>query len=143
MANFSKKTNRFEIIIVALIYLAFIVIGILSYRDYGISVDEWDLRLLGFVNLKYITEIFFHDISAKLDQILLIPKISDYSSNTHGVIFTLPMAFVEYFFNITDSQKYYFIRHYFNHLIFLISNFYKKNQNLFIERNFQFNSRNN
>ena len=124
MANFSKKTNRFEIIIVALIYLAFIVIGILSYRDYGISVDEWDMRLLGFVNLKYITEIFFHDISAKLDEILLIPKISDYSSNTHGVIFTLPMAFVEYFFNITDSQKYYFIRHYFNHLIFLISNFY-------------------
>ena len=40
MANFSKKTNRFEIIIVALIYLAFIVIGILSYRDYGISVEN-------------------------------------------------------------------------------------------------------
>ena len=124
MANFSKKTNRQEIIVVTLIYFIFFIIGILSYQDFGISVDEWDLRVLGFVNLKYITEIFFQNISVKLDEILLIPKISDYSGNTHGAIFALPMAFVEYFFNITDSQKYYFIRHYFNHLIFLISNFY-------------------
>ena len=124
MANFSKKTNRQEIIVVILIYLVFFITGILSYRDYGISVDEWDLRLLGFVNLKYITEIFFHNISEKLDKILMIPNLSDYSGNTHGVIFSLPMAFIEYFFNITDSQKYYFVRHYFNNLIFLISNFY-------------------
>ena len=100
MANFPKKKNRQEIIVVTLIYLVFVITGILSYRDYGISVDEWDLRLLGFVNLKYITGIFFHDISAKLDEILFIPKISDYTSNTHGIIFTLPMALVEYFFNI-------------------------------------------
>ena len=124
MFNFPKKTNRQEIIVVASIYLVFFIVGILSYQDYGISVDEWDLRVLGFVNLKYITEIFFQNISTKLDEILLIPKISDYSANTHGVVFALPMAFVEYFFDITDSQKYYFIRHYFNHLIFLISNFY-------------------
>ena len=124
MANFSKKKNRNEIIIVALIYFVFFIIGILSYQDFGISVDEWDLRLLGFVNLKYIMEIFFQNSSGKLDEILLIPKISDYSSNTHGVVFALPMAFVEYFFDITDSQKYYFIRHYFNHLIFLTANFY-------------------
>ena len=124
MANFSKKKNRNEIIIVALIYFVFFIIGILSYQDFGISVDEWDLRLLGFVNLKYIMEIFFQNSSGKLDEILLIPKISDYSFNTHGVVFALPMAFVEYFFDITDSQKYYFIRHYFNHLIFLTANFY-------------------
>ena len=63
MANFSKKTNRQEIIVVTLIYLIFFIIGILSYQDFGISVDEWDLRVLGFVNLKYITEIFFQNIS--------------------------------------------------------------------------------
>ena len=96
--NFSKKTNKYEIIIVALIYLVFLVVGILSYQDFGLSVDEWDLRLLGFVNLKYITDIFFQDVSTKLDEILLIPKISDYHSNTHGAIFALPMSFIEYFF---------------------------------------------
>ena len=70
MPNFSKKTNRHEIIVLTLIYLTFFIIGILSYKDYGISVDEWDLRLLGFVNLKYILDIFFNDISSKLDAIL-------------------------------------------------------------------------
>ena len=82
---------------VILIYLVFILIGIMTYQDFGVSVDEWDLRLIGFVNLKYIMDIFFQDSSENLDKILLIPKISDYSSNTHGVIFALPMAFIEYF----------------------------------------------
>ena len=95
----------------------------MCYKDFGISVDEWELRLLGFANLKYIMEIFFQNYLSKLDEFLIIPKTWDYYGS-HGAIFTLPMAFIEYFFNINDSQKYYFIRHYFNHLIFLISNFY-------------------
>ena len=76
MANFSKKTNRQEIIVVTLIYLVFFITGILSYQDFGISVDEWDLRVLGFVNLKYIMEIFFQNSLEILDEILLIPKFS-------------------------------------------------------------------
>jgi hypothetical protein len=124
MSFFSKNINRSNFIIVILIYSAFFIIGILSFRDFGLSVDEWDLRLLGFVNLKYIMEFFSQDSLPKLNTILSIPKISEYSSNTHGVIFALPMAYIEYFFNITDSQKYYLVRHFFNHLIFLISNFY-------------------
>ena len=124
MSIFFKKINNSEVILVTLIYLVFFIVGIFSYQDFGISVDEWDLRLMGFVNLKYIMEIFFQSAFADLDKILLIPDIADYSGNTHGVIFALPMAFIEYFFNVTDSQQYYFIRHYFNHLIFLLSNFY-------------------
>ena len=124
MPNFSTKQNKNKLIIIAVIYLIFFIIGILSYQDFGISVDEWDLRLMGYVNLKYVIEIFSQNATAKLDEILLIPKLSDYSGNTHGVIFSLPMALIEYLFNITDSQKYYFIRHYFNHLLFLLANFY-------------------
>ncbi len=86
MPNFLKKTNRHELIIVTLIYLIFFFIGILFYRDFGISVDEWDLRLLGFVNLKYITEILFNDVTPRFDEILLIPKFSEYYANTHGAI---------------------------------------------------------
>ena len=110
MTNFSKKTNRPEIITVTIVYLAFFIVGILSFQDFGISVDEWELRLLGFANLKYIVTIFFQDHLSKLDEILLIPETWD-DYGTHGAIFALPMAFVEYFFNITDSQKYYYIRH--------------------------------
>ena len=52
----------------------------------------------------------------ELDLILNIPVLSDYLG-THGAIFVMPMAFIEYFFNITDSQKYYFLPHYINHLM--------------------------
>ena len=123
MTFFSKKTNKHEIVIVPLIYLIFFITGLFSYQDFGISVDEWELRLMGFASLKYIMEIFFQDHLSKIDEIVSVPDSWDYYG-THGVIFGLPMAYIEYFFNITDSQKYFFIRHYFNHLIFLISNFY-------------------
>ena len=88
----------------ALIYLVFFITGILSYQDFGISVDEWDLRVQGFVNLKYIMEILFQNSSVKLDEILLVPKISDFSGNTHGAIFNLLMTFVEYFFDKISSH---------------------------------------
>ena len=57
MGNFSEKTNRQEIITVTLVYLTFFIVGILTYQDFGISVDEWELRLMGFARLKYIMEI--------------------------------------------------------------------------------------
>ena len=124
MINFSKKTNKFEIITVALIYSIFFIVGIMSYKDFGISVDELELRLLGYVNLKYIIGIFFQNHLSKLDEILLVPNSWDYYG-THGAIFALPMAFVEFFFNITDSQKYYFIRHYFNFISVFVNVFAK------------------
>ena len=75
MANFSKRTNIREVITVTLVYFIFFITGILSYQDYGISVDEWDLRVLGFINLKYIAGFFSQNISAELDKIILIPKL--------------------------------------------------------------------
>ena len=123
MLNFLKKINKQEIIVVFLIYTAFLGISIISFNDYGISVDEWELRILGFSNLKYVMNIFFENKSNNLNSILDIPELSDYLG-THGAIFAMPMAFVEYLFNIDDSRTYYLLRHYSNHLIFLISTFF-------------------
>ena len=133
--NISKKNKNIETSIVLLIYLIFLIFGAISFKDYGISVDEWELRFLGFVNLKYIQEILQLNSLDTVDQIKFIPDFHDFKAGfTHGVIFSLPMAFIEYVFAITDSQIYYWMRHYCNHLIFLISNFYffliiKKNYN--------------
>ena len=124
MKDLILRTKKTEIITITLLYLVFFAIGNILYKDFGVSVDEWDLRVLGFVNLKYVLEIFNNDISNEIDQIILAPHISNYYGSTHGPIIALPMAFLEFFFDITDSQKYFHVRHYFNHLIFLISNFY-------------------
>ena len=121
--NFFKNSKKEEIIALFFLYFVFFVIGINSFQDFGISVDEWQLRLLGFVNLKYIMQIFFQDKIYELNTILEIPDLTEYLG-THGAIFALPMSFIEYYFEITDSRNYFLLRHYINHFIFLISNFY-------------------
>ena len=116
---FSKKEN-YKKLAVFVLFGFFFLIGVLSYKDYGISVDEWELRLLGYANLKYVFNIFFESGVYKLDQILQIPVLSNYLG-THGAIFALPTAFVEFVFKIEESRNYYLLRHYLNHFIFLIS----------------------
>jgi len=123
MFNFLKKTKNQEISVVFLIYVILLSIGFFVYKDYGISVDEWELRILGFSNLKYIAEIFFQNSVVGIDKIISVPDLGDYLGQ-HGAIFALPTAFIEYIFNIEDSEKYYLLRHYLNHLIFLASTFY-------------------
>jgi len=124
MINFFKNTKKREIIICSLIYIVFFNVGVSIFTDYGISVDEWDQRVLGFVNLKYIFQIISPESLNILKQIIIVPNISDYSENTHGPIFAVLMAFIEYHFKIEDSQSYYLVRHLINYFIFFIGNIY-------------------
>ena len=123
MFNYFNKKESYKKIGIFFLFGCFFLVGIFSYRDYGISVDEWELRFLGYSNLKYLFNIFFESGVYKLDQIVQIPVLSDYLG-THGAIFALPIAFVEFIFEVDDSRNYYLLRHYSNHFIFLISVFY-------------------
>ena len=123
MANFFNKLKKIEIITIIIIYSIFIIIGLFVFKDYGVSVDEWELRVLGFANLKYIIGTILHKSTENLDKILSIPNLSSHLG-THGALFALPTAYLEYFFNIEDSKNYYLFRHYINHIIFIIANFY-------------------
>ena len=64
MIKLPTSTKTQGIIIVSLTYIVFLVVGMLCYKDFGISVDEWDLRVMGFVNLKYLMEILFQKYRA-------------------------------------------------------------------------------
>ena len=123
MSGLFKKSTKKEILVVGLFYIIIVYVGIYIYKDFGISVDEWELRIFGFTNLSYILSLIDYNSLDKLNQILETPPINDYNG-THGVIFSLPAAFLEYFLNIKDSQSYYYLRHYLNHLLFIIGNFY-------------------
>lgn len=123
MFNKIKKTRKQEIVSVFLLYIIFLFVGSSVFKDYGISVDEWELRLHGFSNLIYICNIFFKETALSLQTIGSIPVLSDYYG-THGPIFNLSTAFIEFFFSIEDSRNYYLMRHYLNYLIFIVGNFY-------------------
>jgi hypothetical protein len=118
-----KNIKYIEILLIILIYLVFFSISLLSFKDFGISIDEWEIRVNGFVNLKYIWLTLFNTVPVKLEQIMEIPELSIYYG-THGVYFAILISSIEYIFNIQDEQKVYFISHFINHLIFLLANFY-------------------
>ena len=96
-------------------------IGIAFYDDYGIALDEDNSRINGFVSLKYIFEIFLPNKIHLINEIIEVPNINMHSEKGIGVVFDLPMAFIEYFFKVEDPRTFYLIRHFSNFLIFYVS----------------------
>ena len=107
-----QKYKNFPVII---IFSSFLIIGILIYGDYGISWDEYYHRINGFVSLNFLRKTFFLDIYPGLEH---DSKFLAESSKMYGVLFDLPMAFIEKKLQIDDPKNYFLIRHFFNFFIF-------------------------
>ena len=120
----------------------FFFIGILTFKDYGISVDEEYQRIAGFYWLNYLLSFTSFEnlksISAfKFDQIVdfTLPHPKDHIY--YGILFDLPMAFFEVIFKIEDPKDYFYFRHLSNFLLFFIASifFYKLLLNRFLSYN--------
>ena len=81
-----------------------------------ISIDEEFQRRVGFYWLNYVLNFTPFDelkdiASFKLQQIkgLSLPTAKD--NSWYGVIFDLPIAFLEVLFKIDDPKKYFHLRH--------------------------------
>ena len=106
---------------VILIFFTYLIIGIFIYDDYGISFDEFNHRINGFVALNFFREIFSLDIYPGLEH---SGKAFAESTKQYGVLFDLPMAFIEKKLHIEDSKNYFLLRHFFNFIIFYISSIF-------------------
>ena len=107
--------------LISLYFFTLLTVGFLIFPDYGISIDEDNTRINGFVSLKYIFEIFFPNLINDIDKFTNIPSMSEWDEQGVGVIFDLPTAFIEWIFQIEDSRKYYLMRHFVNFLFFLLA----------------------
>ena len=110
-------------ILVLFFFLFLFLIGLFTFNDYGIGIDEDNSRINGFVSLKYIFEILNLNFINEINGIIL-PSIDGYDEQGNGVIFDLPLAFIEYFFNINDFRDAFLIRHLASFLVFYISLIY-------------------
>ena len=114
--NSNKKIFTF------LFFSTFFLIGIFLFSDYGISIDEDETRIYGFISLKSIFEIFSPEYVANINEVIDEHKYElpnyDIEVPTSGVAFDLPMAFLELIFQIKDSRQHYLLRHLFNFLFF-------------------------
>ena len=99
------KNKNLPIII---IFSTFLIIGIVIYADYGISWDEPYHRINGFVSLNFLRKIFFLDIYPGLEH---DSSFLAENSKMYGVLFDLPMAFIEKKLLIDDPKNYFLFRH--------------------------------
>jgi len=104
--------------IFVLVSLLFFITGTIIFDDYGISWDEVNERIIGFVSLNYVLE------KLKLSQISGFPSLSNYMFREYGVIFNLPLAFIENLFKIVETKSIFNLRHYLNFLFFYTSTIY-------------------
>jgi hypothetical protein len=109
--------KRYDLLIL-LVFITFYVLGLFIYDDYGLSWDEYGERISGFVSLNYVREILSYEIYQNF------PKLSNYIYAEYGVVFNLPMAFIEKTFQIDDSKQFFLIRHFFNFTIFFVSSIF-------------------
>lgn len=128
-----KKTisSNLLIIIFSSIYLLF---SLLTFKDYGVGIEEHFQRSSGFNWLNYLLQFSnFENLKEIVDnKIIEIKEIYPNLPNLqvapdYGIVFDLPAAFFESYFQIENIQNQFYFRHLASHLIFFISGllFYK------------------
>ena len=118
-----KAINFFKKKFFHFIFLIYFFIGISIVKDYGISIDEEFQRFSGFYWLCYVLEFLPFDsfrIEAlnRLNEIqgLTLPNPKNFPF--YGVVFDLPLAFLETILNIENSKNYFLMRHQATFVIF-------------------------
>jgi len=133
--NISKK-------ITFLLFAIFFLIGTITFKDYGISVDEEFQRRVGIYWLNYVLSFtsFYelnNTVAIKLAQItgFTLPNVE--GNEYYGVIFDLPVALLEIIFQIDDPKNYFYFKHFLNFILFFTASifFYKILLNRFLNYN--------
>lgn len=93
-----------------LLFLFALLMGLLTYKDYGMSWDEPMQRLIGVDNYNYILHGDRHLFTLE--------------NKEYGAGFEIPLIFIEKAMKITDVRDVYLMRHFVTHLFFLVSVFF-------------------
>lgn len=86
-----------------------VVLGLMTYGDYGIA---WDEPLQRDIGLRTYNYVFKGDAT-----------LNDFKNRDYGVAVELPLIFMEKAFRLKDSRDIYLMRHLSTHLFFLLSAF--------------------
>ena len=107
-----NKDRYFKYIVIAYMLL-YIIIGVSTFKDYGMSWDEQAQRKHSLVSYKYICEeILGRDLSG-YEVFAEIPDLEDYrGARYYGVFLQLPFVAIEDYFDFSlQTRTIYLIRH--------------------------------
>ena len=137
-----QKGKKISQKIIFLLFSTFFLVGLFTFKNYGISVDEEFHRSSGFYWLNYILSFTSFDelknlVDIKINQIkgFTLPEASD--NPYYGIVFDLPAALLEVILKIDDPKNYFQFRHLLNFILFFIGSifFYKLLLNRFSNYN--------
>jgi hypothetical protein len=109
-------------------YLIFFLIGFLTYKDYGIGIEEIFQKASGFYWLKYLlSKIGFIELANLSNTKLLevyeinpgLPKVIENLS--YGIVFDVPSALLEILFNFENFSQNIYLKHFLSFLVFFVS----------------------
>ena len=103
-------TKLFEKYFNIFLFTIFIFVGLIIYKDYGISIDEKISRYNGLVNLKYIFDFFSISINNELlfDN---VESLNNYSDRYYGAILEVfNVFFIEVLLNKTEINQVFFFK---------------------------------
>lgn len=105
MANFAPMKAKLAII-PSLFFGAYLLLGLLVYGDYGMSWDEQLQRQHGLVSAQYVNTVFPYT-----DKQYNWRALESYEHRHYGVVFSLPMAWLEDALNLDTFRQRYRLRH--------------------------------
>ena len=106
---------------VSVFFLALLLIGIGLYRDYGISWDEPQQRLIGAVSIKYCVERFAPSLIT--EKAKAIPELNEFEDKDYGVAFEAPAFALEQLLKLQDHRDIFQFRHLLTFLMFPVGAF--------------------
>ena len=125
MPKFNYKLSLY------LFFIIYFLVGLSIYKDFGVGIEEHFQRHNGFYWLNQLLsytgfEDFKNLVNLKYQQISIVdPDLPDpIFFNFYGILFDLPLAFIEVFLNLENSKIYFEIRHLAIFLIFYISSIF-------------------
>jgi hypothetical protein len=97
------------------------LVGLFTYKSYGVSWEAPGLRLNGGTSAIYIADLLHLNVVSP--QYRIFPPLSNDPTFDHGVAYDLPLVCLEFVLGIHDTQQIYQFRTLMNFLVFLIGTF--------------------
>ena len=119
--------NRNVKYFIYLFFTSFFLIGVLIFRDYGISTDELFQRASGFYwYLSIVNEFssnieYLNQLKDKFTQMESSAHLANGQSIYYGVFFDLLSAFIEETFKIKTSYDAFYLKHFLTFIFFFFS----------------------
>ncbi|TGD78532.1 hypothetical protein [Hymenobacter wooponensis] len=112
LATIKAVTQQYPRGIVISFFVFFLLLGLLVYHDYGMSVDEEISRNNGMVTLKYLLQRFDPDFVAQDPAFASYSvPLEEYFDRDYGVAFETPTCYLERLLRLETTRERFLFRH--------------------------------